>query len=54
MSVTLSSIRLVHFWVILIIVLSVRIKQVILFVWINVFNCDNDVNRKACVAISTF
>ena len=35
-------------------VLSVRIKQVILFVWISVFSCKNDVNIKACVAISTF
>ena len=34
-------------------VLSVRIKHVILFVWINVFNfCNNAVNVKACVAIS--
>ena len=39
---------------VLIFVLSVRIKQVILFVWMNVFNCSNDVNIKACVAISTF
>ena len=39
---------------VLIFALSVRIKQVILFVWINVLNCDNDVNAKACVAISTF
>ena len=39
---------------VLIFVLSVRIQQVILFVWIHVFNCNNDVNIKACVAISTF
>ena len=39
---------------VLIFVLSVHIYQVILFVWINVFNCNNDVNIKACVAISTF
>ena len=69
---------------VLIFVLSVRIKQVILFVWMNVFNsviimlieqpvllsvrfdsistghwihvfnCNNDVNIKGCVAISTF
>ena len=39
---------------VLIFVLSVRIKQVILPVWINVFNCNNDVNVKACVAASTF
>ena len=39
---------------VLIFVLSVRIKQVILFVWINVLNCNNDVNIKACVATSTF
>ena len=38
---------------VLIFVLSVRIKQVILFVWISVFNCTNDVNIEACVAIST-
>ena len=38
----------------LIFVLSVRIKQVILFVWMNVFNCNSDVNITACVAISTF
>ena len=38
----------------LVFVLSVRIKQVILFVWMNVFNCNNDVNITACVAISTF
>ena len=24
-------------------------KQVILFVWMNVFNCNNDVNTTACV-----
>ena len=39
---------------VLIFVLSVRIKQVILFVWMNVRNCNNDVNITACVAISTF
>ena len=39
---------------VLIFVLSVRIKQVILFLWINVFNCSDDVNRKACVAICTY
>ena len=39
---------------VLIFVLSVRIKQVILLVWINVSNCKNAVNIKACVAISTF
>ena len=39
---------------VLIFVLSVRIKQVILFVWMNVLNCKNDVNVTACVAISTF
>ena len=39
---------------VLIFVLSVRIKQVILSVWMNVFNCNNDVNVAACVAISTF
>ena len=39
---------------VVIFVLSIRIKQVILFVWMNVFNCNNDVNVTACVAISTF
>ena len=39
---------------VLIFVFSVRIKPVILFVWINVFNCNNDVNLQACVAISRF
>ena len=39
---------------VLIFVLSVRIKQVIVFIWINVFNCIGDVNIKACVAVSTF
>ena len=38
----------------LIFVSSVCIKQVILFVWINVFSCNHDVNIKACAAISTF
>ena len=31
---------------VLIFVLSVHIKQVILLVWINVFNCNNDVDLK--------
>ena len=39
---------------VLVFVLSVRTEQVILFVWINVCNCNNAVNIKACVAISTF
>ena len=39
---------------VLIFVFSVRTKQVILFVWMNVFNCNNDVNMTACVAIHTF
>ena len=39
---------------VLIFVLSVRIKQMILVVWSNAFNCHNNVNIKACVAISTF
>ena len=38
---------------VLIFVLSVRIEQVIRFVWMNVFNCNNGVNVTACVAIST-
>ena len=39
---------------VVIFVFSARIKQVILLIWVNVFNCTNDVNINACVAISTF
>ena len=51
-SSTSTDIR-IHIFV-LIFVLSVRTKQVILFVQAHVFNCSNDVNMKACVVISTF
>ena len=49
--VTSTEIRINIF--VLIFVLSLRIKQVVLFVWMNVFNCNNDVDRTASVAIST-
>ena len=49
---TSTDIRIIIF--VLIFVLSVRKKQVILFVWMNVFNCNNDVSRTGSVAISTF
>ena len=37
---------------VLIFVFSIRIKQVILFLWTNVFNCSNDVNISIKVRIA--
>ena len=36
------------------VLLSVRFDSSSTGHWIHVFNCNNDVNTKACVAISTF
>ena len=36
------------------VLLSVRFDSISAGHWINVFNCNNDVNIQACVAISTF
>ena len=50
--ITSTDIRINIF--VLMFALSVCIQQVILFVWMNVFNFYNDVNVTACVGISTF
>ena len=36
------------------VLLSIRFDSISTGHWINVSNCNNDVNIKACVAISTF
>ena len=36
------------------VLLSVRFDSISTGHWIHVFNCNSDVNLKACVAISTF
>ena len=47
-------VRIFGYIFVLIFVLSVRIKQVILFVWTYVFKCSNNVNMNFRIAISTF